>query len=317
VYNLKITGLTPQQDTEALVKVLLRFPGLNSDKISRGLKYLPLVVISAPQEEHARRLKIALEKLGAICTVEKAADVSKEDSEIEMLPVKEKEKTSWGMWLILLAVIVVGGIIQFFLSGEKDASKPKFWQKSPVEQTENMDSAKPSEPAKPGAQSGQMPTVSEEKSMAEEKAKEEENAAKSKNELKEDLSKNPYNSGAWKALYEKLENEGDTASASKAKASYDKAIKTQLVLSSLAKAFGNDTRVEITEKAVYYRTNKDLNDSEFYYEAEKLREALNSKFPNKDMVLENYSPENNVQTIRLKAAYTNRANQPRENDSPK
>jgi hypothetical protein len=314
VYNLKITGLTPQQDTEALAKVLLRIPGLNSDKISRGLKYLPLFVISAPQEEHAQRLKFALEKLGAICTVEKAADVSKEDSEIEMIPIKEKEKTSWGMWLILFAVLVIGGIIQFFFSGEKDAPKLKPWQKSSVEQAENMDPAKPSEPAKPGE-----PGVQEEQNptMAEEKAKEEENAAKSKNELKEDLSKNPYNSGAWKALYEKLENEGDTASASKAKASYDKAIKAQLVLSSLAKAFGNETRVEITEKAVYYRTNKDLNDSEFYYEAEKLREALNSKFPNKDMVLENYGPENNVQTIRLKAAYTNRANQPSENDSPK
>jgi hypothetical protein len=303
VYTLKIIGLTQQQDMQTLVKVLLRIPNLDSEKISRGLKFPPLVVISTAQEDQAQKIKALLEKLGAICTVEKAMIASYEKS--ILIPIKkEKEKNSWGIWLILLAVVVIGGIINHYFNAEKDVQKQKNKPMASVESTEGTgtESAEPSEPA------GQKPPTAKEKSVAEETVKAEENAAKSKNELKNDLSKNPYNSSAWKALYEKLESEGDTASASKAKESYDKAVKTQLVLSSLAKAFGNETRVEISEDAVYYRTNKKLTDSEFYYEAEKLRESLNSKFPNKDMVLENYGKENDIQSIRLKAAYVNRAN---------
>jgi hypothetical protein len=297
VYNLKIVGLTAQQDMQSLIKILLRFPGLDSEKIAKGLKIPPFTVVSVEQEAQAQQIKAALEKLGAMCVVEDTMAFKEERSlALRTAAIKRiKPKNPWGIWIGILAAVVFAGIIEVYLSSLGDKAKKDTQKSKPKTSVEQG-------PAQAQEQKQQQPLP--QSIEAAEKAIADANAAKSKNELKSDLSKNPYNSGAWKALFDKLTYEGDVVSASKAKESYDKALKAQKVLSSLAKAFGNEIRVEIAEGAVYYRISKNLSDSDFYHEAEKLREALNSKFPDKDMVLENYGPNNKVQTIRLKGAYS-------------
>jgi len=125
-------------------------------------------------------------------------------------------------------------------------------------------------------------------------------AGRSNEELIKDLKKNPHNPSAWQALYENHAKMGDTVSARKAKESYEKAVRNQRVLSSLAKAFGNDVRVEITEDAVLYRTSRDFSsDDEFYHEAARLRDSLSVKFKGRKLIVENYDSKNRVQHLEL------------------
>jgi len=306
VYTLRITGLTAQQNMEQLVKVLLRVPGLSSQQISAGLKIPPFTVLSVEHESQAMTIKSALEKFGAICAIDNsAAPKTNYESTIPKIVIKSEDKNKIPpmFWMIIAVVVIIALFKNLNSDNDENSSKPAAATQRPqTPPAQNPAKAEPPPKAEtPAPRTGPAPNY----------------AARNKKDLSGTLSRNPYNTGAWKALYEKLEKEGDTSSARKAKDSYDKALRVQLVLASLAKTFGNETRVEVEEEAVYYRSSKDLTDSEFYYEAEKLRESLNEKFPNKDMVLENYKPDNSVQTIRLKATYANTSPYPREKDSPK
>jgi len=291
VYTLKITGLTAQQDMEQLVKVLLRVPNLTPQQISVGLKIPPFTVLSVEHESQAMTIKNTLDKFGAISVIEDSAmQKTNHDPGIPKIVThaeKDKNKFPPVFWVIMIAIIAVPVLWQTLASGNSSESKAATTQR----------------PAPAAQKPAPAPAAQKPAPTAEKPAQNYD--AKNKKDLSSTLSKNPYNTGAWKALYEKLEKEGDTASARKAKDSYDKALRAQQVLASLAKAFGNGTRVEVEDDAVHYRTSQDLTDSEFYHEAEKLRESLNEKFPTKDMVLENYKPDNKVQSIRLKPTYTN------------
>jgi len=297
VYNLIITGLATQRDTQSLVKILLKVPGLSPEQVSRGLRVPPFNVVSVEKIEQVEKIKSILEKFGAICEIEK----NKAKSEVEEMQngkyefeKKEKDHTlsliisskfrvRWRFWVIIFIVLGLFALLSVYLSEGSDKktkpNKPKITQ-----------ILKSSAPAKNSAKT----------------------TAIINNELKKDLVKNPYNTEAWKTLYENFEREGDTASARIAKESYEKAVKAQMVLASLAKTFGNNVRVEITEDAVFYRTSKDLTDREFYEEAAKIRDSLNTKYPGKTLIVENYTTDNRLQSVKLK-----NADQPKEKDSPK
>ena len=284
MYNLKITGLTTQRDMQSLVKLLLRMPGLNSDQVAMGLKVPPFKVLTAELEEQAQALKNTLEKLGAICEIEDTETAARKH-EAEKLVIFKKEvekKFELQFWLAILAVLSLFVFSVFYFSNDKHKpySKPKKTQTSQTSQSTgragNTHSPSAGTHAEPKKDSSNL-------------------ATKSKEDLKGDLVKNPYNADAWKALSENLEKEGDMVSARAARESYDKAVKAQMVLSSLAKKFGNNVRVEITEDAVFYRTSKDFTEAEFYHEASKLRDSLSTKFPGKkSLVIENYTSSNQV-----------------------
>jgi len=303
VFTLKITGLTAQKDMESLVKVLLRVPGITSQQVSGGLKAPPFNLLSTEQKAQAESIKSMIEKFGAICEITGDASPARSGSdtqEFAKIRLKTKEKKKHGVlnfWLFILAILAAILVIENYISGTAD--KPKSQEKhTPPKPAEKKPAEKPAPP--------KSAEKSEDADKVLEKAEKQE-PPKTNNDLKKDLSKNPYNTGAWKSLHENFLKEGDTVSARRAKESYDKALKTQMVLSSLAKAFGNEARVEITEDAVHYRTSKDLTDSEFYHEAEKLRLSVSTRFPGKDLVLENYNSSNQVQSVRLKAIYSNTA----------
>jgi len=119
--------------------------------------------------------------------------------------------------------------------------------------------------------------------------------------INSELKKNPYNADAWKKLAENLEKQGDTVAARKAKESFEKSVKVQQVLASVAKAFGNRVRVEVTEDEIYYRTSYDFTDDEFNVEVEKLMDSLSVKFPGKNLIVENYTSDNRIQSRQIKS----------------
>ncbi|MDR1812656.1 MAG: hypothetical protein LBQ87_07505 [Candidatus Fibromonas sp.] len=296
MYNLIITGLATQRDTQSLVKILLKVPGLSPEQVSKGLRVPPFNVVSVEKIEQVEKIKSILEKFGAICEIEK----NKEKNEVEEMQnrkyefdkktkdrtkslIANKVRVRWRFWVIISIILGLFALLSVYLSEDNDKktkpNKPKITQ-----------ILKSSAPAKNSAKTTTIIN----------------------NELKKDLVKNPYNTEAWKTLYENFEKEGDTASARIAKESYEKAVKAQMVLASLAKTFGNNVRVEITEDAVFYRTSKDLTDREFYEEAAKIRDSLNTKYPGKTLIVENYTTDNRLQSVKLK-----NADQPKEKDSPK
>ncbi|MDR2581587.1 MAG: hypothetical protein LBC85_11430 [Fibromonadaceae bacterium] len=281
MYTLKITGLTPQQDMGALVNTLLQVPGLNPQRISAGLKIPPFVVFSAKQEQEVKDLRTTLEKLGALCEIENTALSKKNPVVKKTVASAEVNKNTFSLkfWVIVIAVI------GFLVLVERISSISASTTIQTPQQTKSIER----KAEKSASRAAKQPTKRQ--------------SAKKNRELKSDLSRNPYNTGAWKALYENLEREGDTVSARRARESYERALRAQMVMASLARAFGNDARAEVTDNAVYYRTTKDLTDSEFYHEAEKLRESVNARFPGKDLILENYTSDGRVQTIRLKPGY--------------
>jgi len=276
----------------SLVKILLKIPGLKPDDISRGLKVPPLNVFSTEKEEDAKKLKNLLEKFGAACAIENTkATVKEKDNKITgSTEVYLKSRSNYhqrfrrNFWLAIFSFI---GIFAFITSYDFSCEiKPS---KSTKPERKVVQNAKTS-----GEVPSNAPIVA--------------NIAKINSELK----KNPYNSEAWKNLADNLEKQGDTASARRAKESFEKSVKAQQVLASLAKAFGNRVRVEVTENAVYYRTSYDFTDDEFNKEAGKLMDSLSVKFPGKNLIIENYTSDNRVQNAQFKSK-----TQPKENDSPK
>ncbi len=281
MYNLKITGLATQRDTQSLVKTLLKVPGLTPEQVSNGLRVPPFNVLSMEKEDQVEKIKSMLEKFGAKCQIEKigAKDTYREPfnrnyDQTKSLVIAKKFRIRWRFWVIVFIITAIMALPTIYFS--KNSGKGP---KPNKQQTANT----PKQSSKPTAK----PTA---------KA-----TAKINDELKKDLVKNPYNASAWKTLSENLEKVGDTAAARVANESYERAMKAQLVLASLAKTFGNNVRVEIAEDAVYYRTSKDLTDAEFHEEAAKLRDSLNTKYPGKTLIIENYTADNRLQSVRLKS----------------
>jgi len=297
MYILKITGLTAQRDMQVLVRTLLRVPELGSDQVVAGLKAPPLIVMTTAREEQAQSMRSTLEKLGAICEIRDTEAVL-QNPEVEKAVItnlKEAEKKfEWRFWLVISSVLAILVLSFFYFSGS-DKNKPKQSNPKKTQSAQTSKSTGASGYAAPAPVPVPTPTPTGDSSDSENNPA---TTGKNKEDLKKELVKNPYNADAWKALSEKLEKEGDTASARSAKESYDKAAKAQMVLSSVAKAFGNDVRVEVKEDAVYYRTSKNFTESEFHYEASKLRDSLSAKFPGKrNLVIENYIPGKKVQRI--------------------
>jgi enamine deaminase RidA (YjgF/YER057c/UK114 family) len=303
VYNLKIRELTKQRDMQALVKILLKVPGLNPDQVSKGLKIPPLNVFSAEKEEEAQKLKSLLEKFGAVCAIENTEALAKENRKktaahsAEFLKRRRRfriRRFVLKFWLAIFSVLGIFIFITFYdFSGESKPSQSQSSQGRPIQSKQVL----PSQTAKQVAQAAKMlddalATVIKSQNAA--------TVAKTNSELRKEIVKNPYNADAWKALAENLEKQGDTASAQQAKESHEKSVKVQMVLASLAKAFGNKVRVEILEDAIYYRTSYDFTDSEFHAEAKKLMDSLTFKFPDKNLIIENYTSDNRVQTVQLK-----------------
>ena len=287
MYSLKIIGLATQRDTQSLVKFLLKVPGLSSEQVSKGLRVPPLDVLSLEKEEQVDKIKSMLEKFGAICEIEKDKaknELKETQSKKYKLEKKAKDHTQsliiankfrirWRLWVITFIILAVFAFSSvYFPGGNEKKTKPNKSQKALIH--------KAPAPEKTAAKT----------------------TVKIDDELKENLVKNPYNTDAWKTLSEHLEKEGDTAAARVAKESYEKAVKAQMVLASLAKTFGSNVRVEITEDVVFYRTSKDLTDREFYAEAAKLRDSLNTKYPKKTLIVENYTMDNRLQSVKLKNA---------------
>jgi cell division protein FtsB len=298
VYNLKITELTKQRDMQSLVKILLRIPGLKPNQISNGLKIPPLHVFSAEKEDDAQKLKSLLEKFGAVCAIENTEAIAKENSKktavhsVAFLKRHRRYRIRKFVLKFWLAIFSALGIF-IFLTFYDFSSRNKPSQI----QTSQSRPSQTSQTAKQVAQAAKMlddalTTVIKSQNAAA--------VAKTNSELKKEIVKNPYNADAWKTLAENLEKQGDTASAQQAKESHEKLVKAQMVLASLAKAFGNKVRVEITEDAIYYRTSYDFTDSEFHAEAKKLMDSLNVKFPDKNLIIENYTSDNKFQTVQLK-----------------
>jgi len=300
VYKLKITELTAQRDMQSLVKILLKIPGLKPDEISKGLKIPPLNVLSTDKEEEAQKLKAILEKFGAVCAIENTKALNKVSGKRATGPVtayikirhKRRMIYRYNFWIVTFSIIGALAFLTYyediFGDGSHSHPYPPSQPKSQVVQTTKI----------PDTDSASFELKNQKKNSTPTPAY----MAKINAELKKDIVKNPYNAEAWKSLSENLEKQGDTVSARQAKDSYEKAVKAQMVLASLARAFGNRVRVEITEDAVYYRTSHDFTEDEFHAESEKLRDSLSLKFPGKSLVIENYTSDNRFQSIRLKSA---------------
>jgi hypothetical protein len=298
VYHLKITELTAQRDMQSLVKILLRMPGLKPDQVSAGLRVPPLGVFSTEKEEDAQKLKSVLEKFGAVCAIENTEQEHKtEQAETPSKDNKDYKKTSepeiypkhrrhiriryrWKFWFTIFSILGIFAFLTFYDSSDETKPNHLNQHKKQVVQTVKIPDKAPLQGSK-----NQKPTAA--------------SLAKVNGELKNDIVKNPYNANAWKTLAENLEKQGDTASAHRAKESHEKAVKAQMVLASIAKAFGNKVRVDITEDAVYNRTSYDFTDVQFYAEADKLRDSLNVKFPGKNLIIENYTSDNRLQRVQL------------------
>jgi hypothetical protein len=287
VYILRIIGLTKQNDMQSLVKILLKMPGLNPELVSMGLKMPPLKVLSVEQEEQVQAMKNTLEKLGAMCEVVDT-DSIRENPNIkkkDVIPLKTKDKHfELRFWLMIFTVLALFILFTIYFSNDNNPNKPIL---NKPEKQQIIQSLKTFVKSSSIAQKIAQPSGKT-------------NAEKNKGELSDELARNPYNTEAWKALSEKLEAEGDIAAANTAKENYEKSEKVQMVLASLAKAFGNNVRVEVREDVIFYRTSKDFSESEFYYEAEKLRDSLSLKFPGKQsLIVENYTSNNTIQRIVL------------------
>jgi len=298
VYNLRITGLTEQRDMPSLIKVLLKIPGLKPDDVSRGLKAPPFKVFSTDQEDHAEKLKSILEKFGARCAIEntnaqrREKDDSKDDAKIASMEEYLRNRRHnyrrfrRNFWLALFSIIIVFAILSLFdFSDDKKTQSPSNQPKKQVTQTTRVTSDR----------------QTDDKDTKNDAPKSSTSSVKTNVELKKEIKKNPYNADAWKDLAENLEKQGDEEAAKQAKESYDKVVKTQMVLANLARAFGNRVRVEIKEDAVYYRTAYDFTDEQFYREAGKLMSSMNEKFPGKDLVIENYTSNNKFQSVTIKS----------------
>jgi len=298
VYNLRITGLTEQRDMPSLIKVLLKIPGLKPDDVSRGLKAPPFKVFSTEQEEHVDKLKSILEKFGARCAIEntnaqrREKDESKDDAKIASMEEYLRNRRHnyrrfrRNFWIALFSIIIVFAILSLLdFSDDKKTQGTSNQPKKQVTQTTRVTSDR----------------QTDDKDTKNDAPKSSTSVAKTNVELKKEIKKNPYNADAWKDLAENLEKQGDEEAAKQAKESYDKVVKTQMVLANLARAFGNRVRVEIKEDAVYYRTAYDFTDEQFYREAGKLMSSMNEKFPGKDLIVENYTSNNKFQSVTIKS----------------
>jgi len=240
-----------------------------------------------------------LEKYGAVCDLENTEAVHKHrhDSEQMHVVTSKKGPDSSKLFLIIIffVVLFISVLSYFFgynkyeiriaqiqIEAEDFITNPAGWIGNTI-----------SDPA------GLFNRIIVEDSTVQ-KDKDEALNAQHSRDLKKALVKNPYNDSAWKVLYEKLEREGDSAGAKSARESHARAVKAQQVLLSLARGLGDDVRVQIHGNVVHYSISKELTDSEFYEEAVRLKRNLNSRFPGKDLLLEN-SAGDNIQTVTMKA----------------
>jgi hypothetical protein len=282
----------------SLIKVLLKIPGLKPEDVSRGLKAPPFIVFSTDKEDHVNKLKSILEKFGAMCAIENtnALKREKDDSKDEAKIASMEEylrnrrhnyrKFRRNFWIALFSIIIVFAILSLLDFSDDKKTGPSNQPKKQATQSVRVTSDRPSDDTKDSKNDASKPNA---------------NAAKTNFELKKEIKKNPYNADAWKNLVENLEKQGDAEAAHQAKESYDKVVKTQMVLANLARAFGNRVRVEIKEDEVYYRTAYDFTDEQFYREAGKLMSSMNEKFPGKDLVVENYTSNNKFQSVKIKS----------------
>ena len=285
--------MATQCDMQSLVKILLKIPGLQPSQVSSGLKVPPLNVFFADKESDAEKLKNLLEKFGAVCTIEDTKKiVKKNESEkkvtapMEAYLKRRRHHSQIFRRNFWIAMFLMVGIFAIIASIDFSCENKQIQQNQPkrqIAQSVNIPDNAP-EPDSKSQKKNNATAVSED-------------IAKINSELK----KNPYNAEAWKNLAENLEKQGDTASARKAKESFERSVKAQQVLASLAKAFGNNVRVEITENAVYYRTAYDFTEKEFYAESAKLLNSMSEKFPGKDLIVENYTSDNRFQSVELKS----------------
>ena len=300
MYKLRIIKLSAQRDMKTLVKFLLSLPGMDSAKISAGLKVPPLLVLSTEYEQEATKMLDTLEKYGAVCELENTEEVHKHKHEHEHAQTATSKKNSGSSKLFLILIMFVllfVFVISYFFSynkyeinigqiqleAENFITNPTGWIGSTI-----------NDPA------GLLNRVIVEDSTVQ-RDKDEAMSAQMNRDLKKALVKNPYNDSVWKILYEKLEREGDSAGAKSARESHARAVKAQQVLLNLARGLGDEVRVEIKDNAVHYYINKELTDSEFYAEAVKLKKNLNSRFPGKDLILDNYASKNKTQSVIMKA----------------
>ena len=297
---MRIIKLSAQRDMKTLVKFLLSLPGMDSAKISAGLKVPPLLVLSTEYEQEATKMLDTLEKYGAVCELENTEEVHKHKHEHEHAQTATSKKNSGSSKLFLILIMFVllfVFVISYFFSynkyeinigqiqleAENFITNPTGWIGSTI-----------NDPA------GLLNRVIVEDSTVQ-RDKDEAMSAQMNRDLKKALVKNPYNDSVWKILYEKLEREGDSAGAKSARESHARAVKAQQVLLNLARGLGDEVRVEIKDNAVHYYINKELTDSEFYAEAVKLKKNLNSRFPGKDLILDNYASKNKTQSVIMKA----------------
>lgn len=300
MFKVRIVKLSAQRDMKGLVKYLLSLPSLDSGRISAGLKVPPLLVLSTEHEPEAMSMMDTLERYGAVCEMENTeAMLQQKHSSGPVQVVASKKGIGDKKWFyaVIMAVLLMVFVVSYFFSynkyeihfaqiqieAENFINNPADWIGSNVSDPAGLFNR----------------IVVEDSSMKKDKG--EDLNSKINKDLKKMLVKNPYNDSAWKALYENLEKEGDTAGAKAAKESHDRAVRARQVLHKLARTFGNDVQVEIKESAVHYSVNKELTDNEFYEEAVKLKKSLNARFPGKDLVIENHAKNSKGQNVTIKA----------------
>jgi hypothetical protein len=284
---------------KTLVKYLLSLPGLDPGRVSAGLKIPPLLVLTTEKEHEAMEMEDILEKYGAVCEIENTEAIQhKHGSEhVQIVASKRGIGDKKLVFALVIAVLLFIFFISYFFGYNKYEIRVSQIQLEAEDFINNPTNWVGNNITDPASLLNRI--IVEDSSIK--KEKNEALNSKINKDLKKALVKNPYNDNAWKALYEILEKEGDTAAARAAKESHQKAVKAQQVLSNLARAYGNDVRVEIKESAIHYHVNKKLADNEFYEEAVRLRKSLNARFPGKDLIIENSASSGNVQNVIMRA----------------
>jgi hypothetical protein len=301
LYRVKIVALAPARNLPALMGALSKLPGMSPKQIALGLKDPPLLLPPVAQESQATLLKGSLDKLGAVCAIDRLAN---EDALVDAppevvhshahstpsqpiqtashtpprptgavsLPAAAKASTSsWGSrFLIGVIVLAVMGLI-YFLSTLKPAYEgPKVTKR--IEPKVSAQDLKRPASAPPAAPKKSSPPPSEAPSAPE-----------------------PAPSSSSQAVPASVPRTADNP-----KGLNDKALQNKLVMASIAQAFGGEPKVEIGEYQVIYQAAYPMSDQKFYETAKAIYDTLVVYLPTKGLLVENHAG-GKVQRINLGA----------------
>jgi len=337
-YRVKIQGLATHRDTQALFKFLIRIPGVSTEKVVQGLQHPPFELPPIAQESQAQQIKDTLAHLGAICIIEvirePIAPIQHKEEWLDgsqllgstasyqtahrsspsapshphstpltsnSTPTPHKPPV-WRQWLLIGLGFTVLVLPAVYLSSKKQtiASKKSSSPKSAVRTQQVARPAPANKSTRPGLKQKHDDARNTQASSEQmrDRSRQTTTPRESAQLLQKAVQYNPYNVGAWKELEEKMRESGDTEGAEAARKAMEQALRVQNTLQSVAKAFGNNTQVQVTTASIAYTSETQLDDAEFYDAVSELYDSVSIAHPEKELEVVNQY-QNKVQHLRV------------------